>query len=272
MAPCRHKHLIVGGVGALRDLNILSTVDVWFDEVEVTGSETKEFELDFSYVVRTLAPAIRAELERYSPQDSVPTNPSFVFAYKDKCYEIAPCGSVNELAYEGDFVAIGSGGTITTAVYSAIQGFGRYATKRKNDSLVAQACEDDLYVSYPILLMDTASSHTEVFDGEYLHINSDEVIHFNDLRDYYSEIEDDELDDELDADLVEEIRKEFSIEVQDGTAEEIKKMLDEESQNTRSSVFFYLDKENGNTRSREFFTKILVSYNSLFFIDIYKLI
>ena len=201
-----------------------------FDEVEVTGSETKEFELDFSYVVRTLAPAIRVELERYSPQDSVPTNPSFVFAYKDKCYEIAPCGSVNELAYEGDFVAIGSGGTITTAVYSAIQDLEDMPLKEKMIRSLAQACEDDLYVSYPILLMDTASSHTEVFDGEYLHINSDEVIHFNDLRDYYSEIEDDELDDELDADLVEEIRKEFSIEVQDGTAEEIKKMLDEESQ------------------------------------------
>ena len=102
--------------------------------------------------------------------------------------------------------------------------------KEKMIRSLAQACEDDLYVSYPILLMDTASSHTEVFDGEYLHISSDEVIHFNDLRDYYSEIEDDELDSELDTELVEEIRKEFSIEVQDGTAEEIKKMLNEESQ------------------------------------------
>lgn len=228
--PVGHKHLIVGGVGALRDLNILSTVDVWFDEVEVTGSETKEFELDFSYVVRTLAPAIRAELERYTPQGSEPSNSSFVFAYKDKCYEIAPCGSVNELAYEGDFVAIGSGGTITTAVYSAIQDLEDMPLKEKMIRSLAQACEDDLYVSYPILLMDTASSHTEVFDGEYLHISSDKVIHFNDLREYYSEIEDDELDNELDTELVEEIRKEFSIEVQDGTAEEIKKMLNEESQ------------------------------------------
>ena len=225
--PAGHKHLIVGGVGALRDLNILSTVDVWFDEIEVTGAETKEFELDFAYVVRTLAPAIRAELERYTPQGSEPSSSSFVFAYKDKCYEIAPCGSVNELAYDGDFVAIGSGGTITTAVYSAIQDLEDMPLKEKMIRSLAQACEDDLY---PILLMDTASSHTEVFDGEYLHISSDEVIHFNDLREYYFEIENNELDSELDEELAKKIKKEFGVEVQDGTAEEIKKMLDEESQ------------------------------------------
>ena len=115
-------------------------------------------------------------------------------------------------------------------VLVAIQDLEDMPLKEKMIRSLAQACEDDLYVSYPILLMDTASSHTEVFDGEYLHISSDEVIHFNDLRDYYSEIEDDELDNELDTELVEEIRKEFSIEVQDGTAEEIKKMLNEESQ------------------------------------------
>ena len=60
--PAGHQHLIVGGVGALRDLNILSTVDVWFDEYVTVGSKVEDFELTFSYVVRTLGPALRREI------------------------------------------------------------------------------------------------------------------------------------------------------------------------------------------------------------------
>lgn len=222
--PKGHNHLIIGGVGALRDLNILSTVDVWFDEVEVMGSEVKEFNLDFAYVVRELAPMIRAELNRFVEKDAKDSGSTFLFAYKDKCYELSPCGAVSELSYDGDFTAIGSGGDITKAVYSAIQDIEVLPLKEKIIRSLAQACEDDLYVSYPIILMDTASANTEIFDGEYLHISSDTTVHFEDLRTYYSE-EDLELLDEMEKEFGEVIRSQ--VEIEDGTQDEIEEMLEE---------------------------------------------
>lgn len=151
--PAGHKHLVVGGTGALRDLNILSTVDVWFDEYEVIGAETQPFELTFSYVVRTLVPSIKAEIGKYASLEDF--NSHFIFAYKDKCFEIHPCGAVDEYCFDGDFTAIGSGGTITKAVYSALKDLDCMSLEEKMTRSLIQACRDDLYVSLPIIMMNT---------------------------------------------------------------------------------------------------------------------
>lgn len=203
--PQGHQHLIIGGVGALRDINILSTVDVWFDEYITIGSKVEDFELTFSYVVRTLAPALRKEIIEFVG-DLEDFNSYFIFAYKDKCFEISPCGAVSELIFDEDVFAIGSGGEVARTVYSAFEGID-ITVKEKILRSLSAVCEQDLYVSYPIIIMDTNNtSSLEMYDGEYLHLSNGESIHYEDIQDFFikEELENKEKENELEKELTKE--------------------------------------------------------------------
>ena len=203
--PAGHQHLIVGGVGALRDLNILSTVDVWFDEYVTVGSKVEDFELTFSYVVRTLAPALRREIADFVG-DLEDFNSYFIFAYKDKCFEISPCGAVSELIFDEDVLAIGSGGEVARTVYSALDGIN-IPVKEKILRSLSAVCKQDLYVSYPIIIMDTNdTSSLEMYDGEYLHLSNGDSIHCEDIQDFFikEELENKEKEIKLKKELTKE--------------------------------------------------------------------
>lgn len=176
--PSGHNNLIMGGVGTLRDLNIASTVDVWFDEIEVCGGEARPFELTFQYVVRHIVPALFAELS-VNDKENIS---SFILAYRDKCFRIDFDGATTEI-HEGEFEGIGSGGTIVEAAFGAVYDIETLSTREKIIRAVGQSCEQDLGVSYPILMMNTEEMTMEVFDGQTLFIDDNEI-DFHDVTEY----------------------------------------------------------------------------------------
>ncbi len=178
--PKMHEHLIMGGVGTLRDLNIVSTVDVWFDEYTVVGSQLTAFELEFAEVVRTIVPALQNEMTSNGGH----CKSSFFLAYKDKCFSIDADGCVVELYHEGDWAAIGSGDTVAEAAYAVLHDIESISTKEKIIRAVGQSCEQDLGVNYPILIMNTQDTSLEIYDGQYLHVDDETAIAFEDITEY----------------------------------------------------------------------------------------
>ena len=178
--PKMHQNLIMGGIGTLRDLNIVSTVDVWFDEKISTGSMVEDYELNFSEMVRTIVPSLQSEITSLGGHNKS----SFFMAYKDKCFSIDPDGCVIELYSDNDYAAIGSGEVVTEAAFSVLHDLELISTKEKIVRAVGQSCEQDLCVNYPILIMNTKDLELEIFDGEFLHTADGQAIPFHEISDY----------------------------------------------------------------------------------------
>lgn len=178
--PSGHTGLIMGLTGTLRDQNILSTRDTWYDTLLDKAGEP----IDFKFVVREIVPEILNELTAHSrttQSDSGITMGSQVLFAKDNvCYSIDFDGCVNELIVDGQAMALGSGSDIALAAYNVLQDIQEIDIKEKLIRAVSQACQDDLYVNYPIVIMDTSSENIELFDGETLYSMSDFDEDFND--------------------------------------------------------------------------------------------
>lgn len=186
--PKFHNNLIMGGVGALRDLNIISTVDIWFDEKIVNGSREELFDLTFVDVVRDIAPKIHAELKSFDSHNKS----AFILAYKDKCFQIDTDGCVVQLTNDGDWTAIGSGDTIAEAAYGVLYDLDMLSTREKIIRSVGQSCEQDLGVNYPILMMNTEDMALEVFDGQDLIVQGEKetmFIPFDKITEYEFDLE-----------------------------------------------------------------------------------
>ena len=131
-----------------------------------------------------MAPALRREIADFVG-DLEDFTSYFIFAYKDKCFEISPCGAVSELIFDEEVLAIGSGGEVARTVYSALDGIN-IPVKEKILRSLSAVCKQDLYVSYPIIIMDTNdTSSLEMYDGEYLHLSNGDSIHCEDIRDFF---------------------------------------------------------------------------------------
>ena len=73
------------------------------------------------------------------------------------------------MCYDGEAMAIGSGADISLAVYNALADIEGMDIKEKLIRAVSQACQDNLYVNFPIIIHDTTSDGIEVFDGVNLY-------------------------------------------------------------------------------------------------------
>lgn len=159
--PSDDQDIAMGGVGYPRDINILSTSTEWVDEL----TKLKD-SVDMKYVIRTIVPKAFKELEdagRLQNKDGIKSmKSSFIFAYKEQIYELGSDGCV--LSHD-DMAAIGSGYIECLAAWDIIKNNGM-TTKEKLISILKSSCKINLYVNYPIIIMNTLDGHIEVIERD----------------------------------------------------------------------------------------------------------
>ena len=155
--PEKEENVVMGIVGTVRDLNILSTEDEWIDELTKIKNE-----VNYKYIVRTVVPKIFKTLGEFGRLrndngiQSIESN--IIFTYKDKLFSINGDGSVIE---SDDIIADGSGYRLCLGAWNSIKEKD-IPIKEKLVSVIKAACENDLYVNYPIIIMNTKDNNVEV--------------------------------------------------------------------------------------------------------------
>lgn len=152
----------MGGVGSLRDLNILSTSDEKF----IPEGDIFRNSINFKSMVRDTVPRIFKELDKFGrlvKEDGIVySQSSFLIAHGQDCFIIQQDGAVLEL---GDMFAIGSGGDVAESAYIILRDT-ELTPKEKAIRTVMSSCERDLFVDYPIVITNTMTNEFEIFDGE----------------------------------------------------------------------------------------------------------
>lgn len=162
----------IGGVGSLRDLNIISTSDVDF----ISENDILKNNVNFKNMVRETVPKFFEELKKfnrvYSDHGMLFMESSFIIAHGDSCYAISSDGCVQELY---DMFAIGSGAEMAESAYTILRDV-ELSPKDKAIRAVMSSCERDIFVDYPIVITNTLMDNFEVFDGQNLYEIRDGVI------------------------------------------------------------------------------------------------
>lgn len=143
-------HCIMGGVGLTRDLNLIRYCT---SELIPEASVLKN-EINVGTIMLNTVPAIFESIRNYTQlvtgcDKDIPINSEFILAYKDKIFDIAPDGTVEEVE---DYVAIGSGAD------AALGSLKHTTDEPVYDRLIKAldaASESNLYVSEPYVCMDT---------------------------------------------------------------------------------------------------------------------
>lgn len=143
-------HCIMGGVGLTRDLNLIRYCT---SELIPEASVLKN-EINVGTIMLNTVPSIFESIRNYTQlvtgcDKDIPINSEFVLAYKDKIFDIAPDGTVEEVE---DYIAIGSGAD------AALGSLKHTTDEPVYDRLIKAldaASESNLYVSEPYVCMDT---------------------------------------------------------------------------------------------------------------------
>ena len=158
--PEDDKNIIMGHVGILRDANIVSTTEKWVDELTAVNNS-----VDFKYVVRNIVPKMFSELRdcgRLKYINSMQSMESeFIFTYKNNAYMIECNGCVREVE---DFIAIGSGERLSLGAWNTIKKQDVSAEEKLIYTIKA-ACENDIYVDYPIVIMNTKDDEVKIINS-----------------------------------------------------------------------------------------------------------
>ena len=150
------ENCMMAHVGLVREANVIRVARGLVPELAPLKDE-----IDFSFVVKHLVPALFAELEEYRVIKGGSEPPrfesSFIFAYKDKLFYISGNGTVIEV---DDYCAIGSGEC--EAIGSLLSTEGEPCEERIKKAIKASAA-NDIYVDYPIVMTDTESTEFKVY-------------------------------------------------------------------------------------------------------------
>ena len=146
---------LMAQVGAVRDANVVRLMDRL-----VTDYNVYREHISYDFVVKKIVPDIISELRFYGniKDDKYVEllDSAFIFAYRDQLYVIGLDKSVIEVE---DYVAIGSGED--QAIGSLISTEGESPKERIVKAIKASAAAD-IYVDYPIILIDTEETKFEV--------------------------------------------------------------------------------------------------------------
>ena len=143
-------HCIIGGVGLARDLNLIRYCT---NELIPEASVLKN-EINVGTIMINTVPVIFESIRNYTQLVSgcdkdIAINSEFLLAYKDKIFDIAPDGTVEEIE---DYIAVGSGAN--AALGSLKHTINEPVYVRLIKALDA-ASESNLYVSEPYVVIDT---------------------------------------------------------------------------------------------------------------------
>lgn len=143
-------HCIMGGVGLTRDLNLIR----YCTSELIPEAAVLKNEINVGTIMLNTVPAIFESIRNYTQlvtgcDKDIPINSEFLLAYKDKIFDIAPDGTVEEVE---DYIAIGSGAD------AALGSLKHTTDEPVYDRLIKAldaASESNLYVSEPYVCMDT---------------------------------------------------------------------------------------------------------------------
>ena len=156
--PSKDENLIIGIVGTVRDSNILYCIDEYIDELTKLKNE-----FDFKYVINTIIPNIQNTLiknKRIVIKDGImgDMKNQIILAYKDRIFDIDHQYATIEI---DDYTVIGSGTDFSVGNLSNGQ---NKSPKQKAIDAVKASCINELYVNYPIILMNTMTNEIEIID------------------------------------------------------------------------------------------------------------
>lgn len=143
-------HCIMGGVGLARDLNLIR----YCTSELIPEAAVLKNDITVGTIMLSTVPVIFESIRNYTQlvtgcDKDIPINSEFLLAYKDKIFDIAPDGTVEEIE---DYIAIGSGAD--AALGSLKHTIDEPVYDRLIKALDA-AAESNLYVSEPYVCMDT---------------------------------------------------------------------------------------------------------------------
>ena len=148
---------LMAHVGNVREANIIRLMDSVITSYDIYANR-----IDFEFVVKELVQRIFEELKRYGylKDESFieEMDSSFIFAYKDQLYTINSDGCVIEVS---DVASIGSGKN--EAIGSLVSTENEPARERIIKAIKASAT-NDIYVDYPIILIDTENTEFEIIN------------------------------------------------------------------------------------------------------------
>ena len=148
---------LMAHVGNVREANIIRLMDQVITLYDIFSDR-----VDYEFVVKDLVQSIFSELKRYGylKDDSYieSMDSCFIFAYKDQLYTIGSDGCVIEVS---DVAAIGSGKN--EAIGSLVSTENESAKDRIIKAIKASAT-NDIYVDYPIILVDTENTQFEIIN------------------------------------------------------------------------------------------------------------
>lgn len=148
---------LMAHVGNVREANIVRLMDSVITSYDIYANR-----IDFEFVVKELVQRIFEELKRYGylKDESFieEMDSSFIFAYKDQLYTINSDGCVIEVS---DVASIGSGKN--EAIGSLVSTENEPAKDRIIKAIKASAT-NDIYVDYPIILIDTENTEFEIIN------------------------------------------------------------------------------------------------------------
>jgi ATP-dependent protease HslVU (ClpYQ) peptidase subunit len=157
--PKDDNEIVMGLVGYTRDNNILSTSTEWIDELTKLKNE-----VDFKYIVRNITPKIFKELNNYGRMKSSngiqSIQSDIMFAYKDNAFTIDSDGCVTEIH---DILTLGSGNRLCIGAWNSLKDKD-IPIKDKLVSTIKAACDSDLYVNYPIVIMNTKDDTIDIIE------------------------------------------------------------------------------------------------------------
>jgi len=160
--------LYIGGVGTLRDINILTTITNLID-LNAIRRETFDVSSIISYTIPTLQKALKEHGRLITDRDgSLCWGSSVLICYKDKAFEISSFFEVTEIS---NFAAIGSPQDFAYGAYSVLNKFDLGKLKLNDYNLVKEimkmCIEETIHVFYPILIIDTSKDKDFTrIDGE----------------------------------------------------------------------------------------------------------
>lgn len=163
-----HPNTIMGGVGALRDLNIAYCMDSLYESIRDEAGK----KLDFKTVVNEIVPTMLNHFGSHGRtinNNGVITfsNSSFILAQGSECFMIDSDGCVMDLSYDLECMSVGSGATVAKSAFEALADLDGLTVEEKMIKALAQTCEQDRGVNYPVYIKDTEDpTRIIVFDGE----------------------------------------------------------------------------------------------------------
>ena len=153
--PDGRNHLLMGSSGLFKGINIIKSINGLVDQKTLYDGT-----LNYQYVVKNVSRKIMDNMEEAKLIDSKDFKPvmvnDFLFANNDEMFMIGIDGSVLQIV---DFAAIGSG---------SIEAVGSLSSTEKEEpkvriiKAIEAAIQNDIYVGYPIIMMNTKNLDIEV--------------------------------------------------------------------------------------------------------------